>query len=181
MKILIASIMAIIVSAPAYASSLPDADITQKIGIGTGPSVSFDFRVNPKTSLGVSIGSPFYRGFFLSGSYDLRLLHKFVDQNKLAVSGLIGLAGDQAFSNLLGSAPIGVEAGIALSYQFIPKLTGRLNIVGTIPIYRSGAINYFSYVAPASGIEIGYKFSPNIEATLGGNGQGDVLGLNIIF
>ncbi len=181
MKKILTGLFAILITTPSYASSLPDADITPKIGIGTGPSLSLDFKLNPKTSLGISIGSPFYRGFLLSGAYDVRLLHKFVDQNKFALSGLIGVAGDQAFTTNLGSAPFGIEAGIAISYQFIPKLTGRLNVVGVVPILRNGSFNYFSYVAPSSGIELGYKFTPNIEGTIGGNGQGDVLGLNILF
>ena len=184
MKRLIASIVvtALTVSLPSYASTLPTAEITQKIGIGTGPSVSADFRINPKTSFGFSLGSPFYRGLFLSGTYDVRLLHKFVDQNNFALSGVIGVAGDQAFSGNLGSAPFGIEAGLALSYEFFPKLTGRLNAVGSIPLFRSGPVfNIFSFVAPASGAEIAYQFNSTIEGTLGANGQGDILGINIKF
>lgn len=182
MKKLIATLlMTTLLASPSYASSLPDADITQKVGIGTGPSLSLDFKLNPKTSLGLSVGSPFYRGIFSSGTYDVRLLYKFVDQSKFALSGVIGVAGNQAFRAGLVSAPIGVEAGIALSYQFIPKLTGRLNIVGGIPFSGNGVFSFYNYLAPASGIEIAYKFTPNIEGTLGGNGQGDLLGLNIIF
>lgn len=169
---------------PSFASTLPDADITQKFGIGTGPAISADFKINPKTSLGFSVGSPFYKGLFLAGNYDVRLLYKFLDQNKFALSGLIGIAGDQPFVANRYASPFGIEAGVAMSYQFTPQVTGRLNVVGGVPIYSYGKFvgwGFYNYVAPASGFEIGYKFNSNIEGTLGINGQGDVLGLNIKF
>lgn len=166
----------------AFSSTLPDADITQKIGLGTGPSVSADFKLNNRTSLGVSFGSPIYRGVFTSGFYDVRLLYKFLDQNKLALSGLIGVTGNPAFNLSYRGSLIGVEAGIALSYQFTSQVTGRLNLVTGVPIDTWGRWNsWYSFAAPASGIEIGYKFTPSIEGTIGANGQGDFLGLNIYF
>ncbi len=165
---------------PCYASSLPDAEISNKIGLGTGPSISADFKVAPRVSLGGSLGSPFYRGFFTSGLYDVRLLYKFLDQGKFAFSGVIGVTGNPAFNGRFPGSLFGGEAGIALSYQFLPQLTGKLNLVGAFPVW-TGVWSWFGNVSPASGIELGYKFNNNFEVSLGGNGQGDFLGLNIYF
>lgn len=183
MKKIIAALVMSCFALPSFASSLPDADISQKFGIATGPSISADFRLNPRTSLGFSVGSPFYRGLFAAGNYDVRLLYKFTEQSKFSISGLVGLAGNQYFSGV-GSAPIGVEAGVAMAYQFTPQFAGRLNLVGGIPFVGFGSFGpaaFWNYVAPASGAEIAYKFNKNFEGTLGFNGQGDLLGLNISF
>lgn len=172
------------ITLPCYASSLPEAEISSKIGLGTGPSVSVDFKVAPRVSLGGSIGSPFYRwqdrGYFTSGLYDVRLLYKFIDQGKLAFSGVLGVTGSPAFYGKFAGSFFGGEAGIALSYQFLPQLTGKLNLVGAFPVWN-GAWNWYGLVSPASGIELGYRFNHNLEVSLGGNGQGDFLGINIYF
>ena len=95
-----------------------------------------------------------------------------------------GAAGDPSFVANRDGSPIGVEAGLAMSYKFLPQLTGRLNLVGSVPFFgynTPGYYNPFRFVAPASGIEIAYKFNSTFELSLGANGQGDVLGLNIFF
>lgn len=176
------SIFALFVQ-PSMASSLPNGEISQKLSISTGPSFSADFKLSSTTSIGFSVGSPIYKGVFKSGLYDIRLAHNFIDPGKFSLSGIVGLAGNPAFSSGYIGSVIGAEAGIALSYKFLPALTGRLNIVGTFPIDNFGRLsgNYFNFVAPSSGIELGYKFTNNIEGTIGGNGQGDFLGLNVYF
>ena len=184
MKIFLLSALIIsLFSQASMASSLPSAEISQKLGIGIGPSVSADFKLGNQTSLGFSLGTPIYRGFLQSGFYDIRLLQNFVSQNKFALSGLIGVTGNPSFNNSYIGSLLGVEGGIALSYKFLPALTGRLNIVGAVPIDNLGRLNgnFLSFVAPSSGIELGYKFNSNIEGTIGGNGHGDFLGLNIYF
>jgi hypothetical protein len=168
------------ISFPCFASSLPDAEITTKIGLGTGPSISADFRVSPKFSIGGSFGAPFYRGWFNSGLYDVRALYKFLDQGKFAFSGVLGVTGNTAFNTIFPGSPFGGEIGVALSYQFLPQLTGKLNIVGGIP-FGGGPGIWWGFVSPASGVELGYKFNNTVELSLGGNGQGDFLGLNLYF
>ncbi len=166
-----------------FASSLPNAEISQKLGIGTGPSISADFKLNSKTSLGLSLGAPVYRGVFTNGLYDVRLTHNFLSQNKFYLSGLIGVTGNPAFNTKYIGSLIGVEAGVTLSYKFLPALTGRLNIIGAFPVdgFNNNTKNFFYFVSPASGVELGYKFTSNLEGTIGGNGQGDFLGLNLYF
>ena len=181
MKRLVIAAMISLIALPSYASSLPDPEIGQKFSIGTGPSLSVDFKLNNRVSLGASVGTPFYRGIFLSGRYDARLLYKFVDQNRFALSGILGVAGDPAFApNIIGS-PVGVEAGLGLSYKFLPQLTGRLNLVGSVPFAGYANYDFLRFVAPSSGIELAYRFNKTFELTLGANGQGDVLGLNLYF
>lgn len=182
-KLLLALSTILLFSQASLASSLPNAEISQKLGIGTGPSISVDVKLGSQTSLGLALGSPIYRGIFTSGIYDVRLTQNFINQGKFNLSGLIGVTGNPAFNtNYVGSL-FGGELGLALSYKFLPALTGRLNIVGGFPIDNFGNFsrNYYNFVAPSSGIELGYKFTSNIEGTIGGNGQGDFLGLNFYF
>jgi len=167
---------------PCFASSLPVGEIDQKVGIGIGPTISVDFKLSPQMSLGASFGSPFYRGKFFGfegGRYDIRLLYKFVQEGKFSLSGLIGAAGDPVFNGENKYSLAGMEIGVALSYEFTSKLTGRLNLVSGLPLMSWN--DSLGYLAPAAGIELGYKFTPTIEGTIGGNGQGDFLGLNIYF
>jgi len=179
-KLIIATgmIFALMPIAPCFASSLPAAEIAQKIGISIGPSFSVDWKMSNNMSIGGSFGSPIYRGLFQVGRYDVRLLYKFLEGD-LSLSGLIGVAGDPVFNGDHQTSLAGLELGIALSYAFTPELTGRLNIVGGVPILSLG--DNLGYLAPASGFELGYKFTSNLEGTIGANGQGDFLGLNIYF
>lgn len=180
---LLALSMLVLFSEASFASSLPSAEISQKLGLGTGPSISVDFKLGNRTSLGLSLGSPLYRGVFQSGLYDVRLVQNFLDQGKLHLSGIIGVTGNPSFNTSYIGSLVGIEAGVALSYKILPALTGRLNVVGAFPIDNFGRVsgNFFSFLAPSSGLELGYKFTSNLEGTIGGNGHGDFLGLNLYF
>jgi len=184
MKRALIGIILSLISLPVYASSLPDADIKQKIGIGTGVSFSADFKIDSRVSLGGSIASPLYQGLFNYGRYDIRLLYKFLDQNKLSISGLVGVTGNPSFNPKYYGYPVGGELGLAFAYQFTPQLAGRLNLVGVAPFNNSNANwngYWYGYSGAPSGIELAYKLNSNVELTLGANGQGDVLGLNFAF
>lgn len=182
-KLLLSLAMLSLFSQAGMASSLPNAEISQKLGIGTGPSISVDLKLGSQTSLGLAFGSPIYRGIFTSGLYDARLTQNFIDQGKFHLSGLIGVTGNPSFNSSYIGSLFGGELGVALSYKFLPALTGRLNLVGGFPIDDFGKFSryYYNFVAPSSGIELGYKFTSNIEGTIGANGQGDFLGLNVYF
>ena len=173
--------LSMLIATPCMASSLPAGEIVQKVGIGSGPSVGVDFKLNNKTSLGFSVASPFSYGKIGDYlRYDVRALYKFFDEGKFSISGVLGVTGDPTISTINDSSLVGIEAGVALSFEFLPELTGRLNLVGSYPFM--GARNAWTgYVPPAAGIELGYKFTPTIEGTIGGNGNGDYIGINLAF
>lgn len=162
--------------ATAFASTLPSANVPERtLGIGLGPSISFDMPVSNNVGLGFSASSPFifYRAFVLP-TFDVRVRVQLLNA-PLDLSILAGVVGNTntSFKSPWG-LPVGPELGVCLAYDFTPQLVGRLNFVGG---YGFGGIGGFG--APASGLELGYRFSKQVEGTIGANGNGDFLGLKI--
>lgn len=162
--------------APAFASSMPKADFgranTFGLGVGDGVSLSLDFPVSGDLSLGGAISAQSFR----SNTVDLRLLYKLVrgGTRALHVDLLAGLQiYGPSFGNFSSYDPV---IGVALAYPLTDKLTLRGNIAGAFSTTGLG----FN-ATRASGIELAYEFTPNLEGTLGGNGRGDVLGLKLSF
>lgn len=165
-------------TAPAYASSLPKADFSRNnlgLGIGNGLSVSLDFPLSRDLSLGgaVNLGYLYAR----TSSLDVRLLYKILHAGRERL-GLDILAGVQGWGYNFALGGWEPFAGVALAYPFTPQLTGRLNLaVGLLGGFTGAPWGAFG----PSGLEIGYRFTPSLEGTLGANGRGDVLGLNFSF
>jgi len=163
--------------ASAEASTMPKAEVDRSsISIGIGPSVSIDGKIGPVTSLGGSLGLPFLVDGGSSGRYDIRLTHKFLQQNRFSLSGIFGVWGNVRFDEPSRSRYVGLELGLGMAYQFTPQLTGRLNLVPgfTFPFSPGRVVDYYP---PAGGFELAYRFNSGLEGTLGYNGQGDILGL----
>lgn len=161
----------------AKASTMPKAEVDRSsISVGFGPSVSLESKIGPMTSLGGSLGLPFLVDGGVSGRYDLRLTHRFLQQNHFSLSGIFGVWGNARFDDPSRSRYVGLELGVGLAYQFTPQLAGRLNLVPglTFPFGPGRVVDYY---APAGGFELAYRFNSGLEGTLGYNGQGDVLGL----
>lgn len=166
----------------AEASTLPKAEATRSaIAIGLGPSFSYDALIAPNLTLGGSIGLPFLvEGGNVTGRYDIRLTHKFLQQGAFSLSGVFGVWGSARFDAPSRSRWAGLELGVGLAYRFTPQLTGRLNIVPgfTFPFGPARVVDYYP---PAGGFELAYQFTPTFEGTLGYNGQGDVIGLRFLL
>ena len=160
---------------PAQASSMPKADFdrnTLGLGLGNGFSLSLDFPVNRELSLGGSISAP----GFVSNNFDLRLLYKLLNGGRSNLT-LALLAGVQAYGPRFGTiSTYQPMVGVGLAYPFTSQLTGRLNLVAG---FGGGAFGLTS-MGP-SGIELGYRFTPNLEGTIGANGRGDFIGLKFAF
>jgi hypothetical protein len=169
----LAAVSALLAGLPAQASSMPKADFARPnlgIGLGNGVSVSVDFPVSREFSLGASVGFP----RFNSGGVDVRGLYKLLQGHSDSRLDLDLLLGVQAFglgSNVPAFAPF---AGVALAYPFTSRLTGRLNLAYALE-------SVYSFYDQPSGIELGYRFTPTLEGTIGASGRGDVLGLNLAF
>lgn len=155
-------------AAPAQASSMPRADFGARpyfgLGLGNGVSLSFDAPLNADMSLGASLGTGFV--YNKSSSVDVRFLYKLIrgGTQRPWVDLLVGVQGGGAGFALGGFEPM---VGVGLAYAFTPQLTLRGNVV----------VGVMSRGAGPSGLELGYKFTPQLEGTIGGNGRGDFVGL----
>lgn len=169
----------------AKASSLPKADMRKTFAIGSSPSIGGDTRIGYRTSLGGSLGLPFIQnGFNFNGTplrYDLRLMYNFINSGGFTLNGLAGAFGDLRVDNLQRSQWFGVELGVAMAYRFSPEVTARVNIVPGFNFFNRGNTQFLGYTGPSSGAELGLKITPTLEATLGWNGQGDLLGLRFLI
>jgi hypothetical protein len=179
-----------LLSAPAWASSMPKADANRSsFAIGVGPSAALDLELFPRTTLGVSAGLPFLVNGFnsdLSSRYDIRLMtnlfstpmSRYWYENRFHLSLILGVWGDTNFRDLTLSRWLGIEVGIAMAFRFNEQFTGRLNIVPGYNFFN-GNMNqlvFQNFFPPAAGAEVAWHITPNLEATLGYNGQGDILG-----
>lgn len=162
---------------PASASSLLAADLSRNtfgLGVGDGVSLSLDFPLSSRFSLGGSLNAG---GFFINrsttwiGNFDLRGQYQLIERSPLTLSIIAGVAAYAPGFVNPGFAPF---VGVGLAYPFTRQLTGRLNLLAG---FGPGGF----YANSPYGFELAYKFTPAIEGTLGYNGRGDVLGLKIGF
>lgn len=166
---------------PATASSLPKADqTTHSISLGTAPSLAAEFAFGPQVSGGLSLAMPFYLGSFGFVRYDLHGGYTFLRSGGLTVRGLVGVFGDVDVMNRpeLKLSPFGLEAGLALSYRFYSWFTGRVNIAAGIGFPRSTGLGLFP---PIGGIELAFQPYEHFEASVGFNGNGDILAVRYLF
>lgn len=160
--------------ASAAHATIPDADIRAQVnrggfGVISGAYGQADFALTGHSAVGAYFGldpndlyfgdyrrrdNTFHDDFVLGGHY----MYQFLEgtRNDPSISGIFG-----AFANRAGLRP---EVGIALSYPFDAKWTGRANIV----------------YGPSWGFEMGYRFTPTVEGTFGITGMG-LVGLGFRF
>ncbi|MBT9545183.1 MAG: hypothetical protein IV090_07315 [Candidatus Sericytochromatia bacterium] len=178
---------ALLSAKPVEASSMPKADANRSsFAFGIGPSAALDLELFPRTTLGVSAGLPFLVNGWtdLSSRYDVRLMtnlfheHHYYHDGGFSLSLILGVWGDANFRDLTVSRWLGIEIGVAMAYRFNEHLTARLNLVPGYNFFN-GNLNqlvFQNFFPPAAGAEVAWHISPNLEATLGYNGQGDILG-----
>lgn len=185
-RLLLAAFAVGLCALPVAASTLPQADFPANhrlLGIGAGNdniSVSLDVPLSTNLSLGGSVNLPGVGVGTNRAIYDVRGMYRFVDggRRNLSIAGILGFWGTHWYGST--SFINNLELGFGLAYPFTHQITGRLNLV--VPYYGTVAgPYYFTFGGPAAGLEVGYLFNPNLEGTLGANGQGGILGLNIRF
>lgn len=181
------------VASPAVASSLPRVDFDDRptVGVGFGTnqawspagSVSLDIPVGDQWLVGGAVASTLAGG--LNG--DLRLVYRFVEGGTAGptIAAIAGVWGEplgrpmglsSRFSLPGGAAPL---VGFGLAYPVWDRIHLRLNLIYS-PFFLYGAETLgFIGGPPGSGLEVGYELNSAIQATLGINGRGDVLGLKI--
>lgn len=179
---LLGAALALAPVSPAAASTLPVADFGPGarmlgVGVGYGGGLAVDWAVGKGLLAGVSaarLTAP------LGNRFDIRLLYQFIDGGRtgLSIAGIVGLWADTGFAG--GPFPFipPIEGGFGLAYPITNQLTGRLNLV--VPLFSPlRAFDVFG--GPAAGLEMGYRFQPNFEGTLGLNGQGNLVGFRLSF
>lgn len=166
---------AVVLFAPAVAhATIPDADIQPRVnqgGVGmiSGVYGRADFGLTERSAVGGYFGTDpndLYFGDFDRGDnqFDSNTLvgghymYQFVEggENEPNVAGIFG-----AFANRHGVRP---ELGVALSYPFDARWTGRANVV----------------YGPSWGFEMAYRFNRSVEGTVGITGMG-LIGVGFRF
>lgn len=180
-----------IFTAPAEASSLPRVDF------GTSPTVGLGFGANQALQAGgsLSVDVPLFGDALVGGAlsstvlgtlvYDVRALYRIVDGASgegPSIAGMIGLWGSPGATAFQLPGQFAPMIGFGMAYAINAQFDVRLNLAYS-PFFRYGASEFLGFVGgpPGSGIEVGYQLTPAMEATLGINGRGDLLGLNMTF
>jgi len=172
----------LLVCKPSSASSMPKADLQGKssLALGSAPSFATELSLNSKWSFGGSVAMPLFyevNGFV---RYNLHTSYTLLEADALIVRGLIGAFGDIDYLNRpeIKLSPAGLQAGIAVAYRVNQWVTARANFVPGIGFPFSTGFGLFP---PAGGVEVSFQPFLNFEASLGLNGNGDILALRYIF
>ena len=175
----------------AQASSLPAADqAITALQLSTGPSVGLSWSPGPRWQTGLTVAMPFYYfsnfGTLRYGAYSL---YQFLELDGFYMAGLIGLYGDFLPARPQQYSPIGLQMGVAMAYRLHRNWSLRLNLVPGVAWVLPPAgstqeaqstIGWIVF-PPAGGIELAWQVNPNLEMSIGYNGNGDILGMNWEF
>jgi len=165
----------------ASASSMPKADLKgHTVVLGSAPSLSADFSLDPKWSAGFSVATPFYYGVFGFLRYDVRSAYTLLQTENLTMRGVVGIFGDldPLSRETLQLSPVGIEAGMSLAYHINELVTARVNFVAGIGFPRSTGWGLFP---PGGGFEVAFHPVEQFEASVGFNGNGDIFSLRYLF
>jgi hypothetical protein len=171
LSILVLAIAAVV---PRAWATIPDANIQARVnrggfGMVSGAYGQADFALSDRSAVGGYFGvdpNNLYFGDYNHGDATFdndvvvggHYMYQFLEgtHRDPSISGILG-----AFANRAGLRP---EFGLALSYPFDARWTGRANVV----------------YGPSWGLEMGYRFSPQVEGTFGITGMG-LVGLGFRF
>lgn len=167
---------------PVSAAHLPAADRPQRsLMLGSAPSLGASLQLSRRLELGLSGATPFFFGEdFGNPRYSLYAQYQLLNQNGFYMGIIGGLYGDL---NLRGStqsySPAYLQFGAALAYDLNHQLTLRLNIVPGISLFIPP--QGWLFLPPVGGVALAWRPQPWLEASLGVNGNGDILGLRYLF
>lgn len=177
--------------APAEASSLPRVDFDTSPSVGLGFGANQSLQAGGSLSIDVPVASQLLVGGAVSSSivgslvYDVRALYRLVEAvpgESPAIAGMVGVWGAPGAARFQLPGQFAPLIGFGLAYPINEQFDVRLNLAYS-PFFTYGASEFLGFIGgpPGSGIEVGYQVTPNLEATLGINGRGDLLGLNMTF
>ncbi|MGE3727215.1 MAG: hypothetical protein AB7I41_16775 [Candidatus Sericytochromatia bacterium] len=131
-------------------------------------------------NLGGSAALPFFYGAFGFTRYDAHLSYRLIQSENLSVAAILGVFGDINTSQRtdLKLSPFGIQAGVGIAYKINELFTARVNIVPGLGFPNSTGWGLFP---PAGGVEVAYHPLPQLEVSVGFNGNSDILGFNYSF
>lgn len=183
----------------AWASTMPGADrLRSGVHAGSGPAVGLSWHSTPRTQLGISAATPF---FFWDDFGTLRYssygLYKLLDQDGFYMAVMMGVYGDLYFPEIERYGWIGLQGGAALAYDLNAQWTLRLNIAPSFLLFIPPTQDRISdadentetqlttlgwnQFPPLMGIELAWRPNPKLEATVGFNGNGDILSVSWLW
>lgn len=185
-----AAAWALVGASPAWASSLPGVDFGDRpvagLGVGANEALSAGGSLSVDVPLGdqILVGGAIASTFGGNVNYDLRAMYRLVEgsSDSPAIGGLVGVWGAPGlpgFQLPVSAAPF---VGFALAYSPMERVDLRLNLAYS-PFFDYGPSEFLGFIGgpPVSGLEVGYQLTPSLEATLGLNGRGDFVGVNMAF
>lgn len=181
---------------PAAASTLPAIDhtgTTLALGSGgtQGAGMAVDFAVAPRWRLGLEAGSHVFTHLYaymgIRGSY---LLSDPGDRLKTAVTG--GVWGTATGPVIRPDGTTYTETrvdryslGLSWAYAFTPEWVGRLDMPNLSDFFWFNAMPWnllLPFYGQDTGVELGYRISPNLEVTVGFNTAfNQLLGVTYLF
>lgn len=169
---LFSTLLVMLATPPASASTLARADFgdrpTFSAGGGQSLNVAFEAPLDDRMALGFVAGSRAFVGAAAEAHVRWRFWQ--AGRDPLAVAWIIGAqAAGPAFQNFTEFEPV---LGAALAYPLTPQLTARATL--------AAGVLMLELLRPA-GFELGYRFNPSMEVTIGYNFRGDVAGLKLSF
>jgi hypothetical protein len=185
----LACLMASVAPVATEASTLPRADFASHplLGVGLGMSqapalegaLSYDMPLTSQVLLGASVGY----GLGSNVTYDVRALYRFIplSPDGPAIAGILGVWGAPGQTGFQLGGNMAPFVGVGLAYAINDRFDARVDLSYS-PFYNYGN-QFLSIIGgpPIFGGEVGYKFSPTLQATLGLDGRGDIAGLSLSF
>ncbi len=171
--VLLSTMLATLALSPqARASTLPRADFGDRPALAAGGgqslNVAFEAPIDDRLAFGMVAGSRAFVGAAAEAHARYRFMQ--IGRDPLTLAWLVGAqAAGPAFQNLTEIEPV---LGLLVAYPLTPEWTLRASLA-------AGVLGY-ELLRPA-GIELGYRFLPRMEATVGFNGRGDVAGLRFVL
>lgn len=170
--LLLSTLFALLAAPAAGASTLARADFGDRpaftAGGGQSLNVGLEAPVDDRMALGFVAGSRAFVGAAAEAHVRWRFWQ--AGRDPLTVAWIIGAqAAGPAFQNFTEAEPV---LGAALAYPITPQLTARATLA-------AGVLG-LELLRPA-GFELGYRFQPAMEVTVGYNFRGDVAGLKLRF
>jgi len=166
---------------PAQAAGLPGADRSRsQLSLGSGPSLGVSWQAFERFEFGAGVAAPFYFGpDFGTLRYSLYSQYQLLNQDGFYMGVIAGIYGDLHLPEISRYSAVGLQFGATLAYDLNRDLTLRLNIVPGISLLipPEGWI----FFPPVGGVALAWRPLPQLETSLGFNGNGDILAASWLF
>ena len=174
------TVVALLVSSPALASTMPGAvppaGARLGTGFGTGISVSLDSSLGPSWQGGIAMGTADLgvwgaQSLLIRGGY---LLPMPISRLRLAVLAETGWRWLESARGA-GYTSDHLDLGLGLEYPLLDHLKARMNLAARL----AGPDTRPPLSSTLAGVELAWSLTRHAEVTFGSNGFGNVVGLKL--